>query len=71
MLDQEKAIKKQIHDELVDRLDIKRLSTSKINKDDLLKKAKDTIEKFIEDVKHKLPKEIDPKYCVRTLSTKL
>jgi pilus assembly protein CpaF len=61
VLDQEKAIKKQIHDELVDRLDIKRLSTSKINKDDLFKKAKETIEIIINDVKHKLPKEIDPK----------
>jgi len=60
-LDQEKAIKKQIHDELVDRLDIKRLSTSKINKDELFKKAKDTIEIIIDDIKHKLPKEIDPK----------
>jgi pilus assembly protein CpaF len=60
VLAQEKAIKKQIHEELVDRLDIKRLSTSKINKDDLLKKAKETIGTIIEDVKHKLPKEIDP-----------
>ncbi len=61
VLDQEKAIRKQIHDELVDRLDIKRLSTSKINKNDLFKKAKETIEIIINDVKHKLPKEIDPK----------
>ncbi|MDA3798939.1 MAG: ATPase, T2SS/T4P/T4SS family [Kiritimatiellae bacterium] len=56
----EKAIKKQIHDELVERLDIKRLSTSKINKDELTKRAKETIGKIINDIKHKLPKDIDP-----------
>jgi pilus assembly protein CpaF len=60
-----RSIKKQIHKELIERLDIKRLSASRIQRDELSQKAKSTIEKIVSDVRHKLPPEISPESIIK------
>ncbi len=55
-----RSVKVQIHRELVDRLDIKRLSASRINTDELRQRARDTVRDIIEDVRNRLPEGIDP-----------
>ena len=42
LLEQKRAIKSQIHRELLERLDIKRISTTRIGQDDLSQRARDT-----------------------------
>ena len=64
-LDQKRSIKQQIHRELVERLDIKRLSASHIQRDELSKKARSTLEKIVHDVRHKLPAGISPDSLVK------
>lgn len=60
ILDQKRSIKQQIHKELVERMDIKRMSMSGINQDDLTKKAKTTIEGIVHEVRDRLPGGISP-----------
>ncbi len=60
ILDQKRSIKQQIHKELVDRMDIKRMSLSGINQDELMDKAKLTIEGIVNDVRDRLPQGISP-----------
>lgn len=66
-MEQKRSIKQQIHKELVDRMDLKRMSVSGINQADLTKKAKATIEGIIRDVQHKLPDGIAPKELAREI----
>lgn len=56
-----RSVKAQIHAELIDRLDIKRLSASRVNIEELRQRARETLVSIINDVKSKLPPEIDPK----------
>lgn len=56
-----RSVKAQIHAELIDRLDIKRLSASRVNIEELRQRARETLVSIINDVKNKLPPEIDPK----------
>ncbi|MBU0679443.1 MAG: Flp pilus assembly complex ATPase component TadA [Verrucomicrobia bacterium] len=55
-----REIKRQIHQALLDRLDIKRLTASHINESDLRAKAQSTIKHIIKDVRGKLPADMDP-----------
>jgi len=58
-LDQKRSIKQQIHRELVERLDMKRLTASRIKQEELHKKARSTIEKIVHDVRTRLPPGLD------------
>ena len=57
-----RAIKNQIHGELIQRLDLKRMTVSRIGTDELQAKARDTIRAIIAEVRRnqKLPGGIDP-----------
>ena len=54
------AVKQQIHTELVDRLDLKRLSMSKFQESELQAKIHATLDKIIDEIRSRLPKGIDP-----------
>jgi len=54
------AVKQQIHTELVDRLDLKRLSMSKFQESELQTKIRTTLDQIIKEIRSRLPKGIDP-----------
>ncbi len=54
------AVKQQIHTELVDRLDLKRLSMSKFQESELQAKIHTTLDIIIDEIRARLPKGIDP-----------
>ena len=64
-LDQKRSIKQQIHKELVERMDIKRMATSRIEHDELGKKALETLEKIVHDVHKRLPPGLLPETLVQ------
>ena len=51
----QREIRRQVHTELLKRLDIKRLTAGHIGESDLQSRAKETIEQIIADVKDRLP----------------
>lgn len=55
-----RSIKAQIHGELIERLDIKRLSAARIDTEELRQRARETLQAIINDVRNKLPEGIDP-----------
>ena len=55
-----REIKNQIHRELVQRLDLKRLSASRTTSAELERRARETLASVIGEVRAKLPKGIDP-----------
>jgi pilus assembly protein CpaF len=57
-----REIKNQIHGELIQRLDLKRMTVSRIGTDELQQKARETIRTIIAEVRRnqKLPAGIDP-----------
>ncbi|HHU16352.1 MAG TPA: Flp pilus assembly complex ATPase component TadA [Lentisphaerae bacterium] len=57
-----REIKNQIHGELIQRLDLKRMTVSRIGTDELQQKARETIRAIIAEVRRnrKLPAGIDP-----------
>ncbi|VGO21496.1 ATPase, T2SS/T4P/T4SS family [Pontiella sulfatireligans] len=54
------AVKQQIHSELVERLDLKRLSMSKLQEHELQDKIKNTLKEIIDEIHGRLPRGIDP-----------
>jgi len=59
-LEQKRSVKSQIHKELVERLDIKRLTASRVKEDQLRKTALRTIQAIVEEVASRLPPGISP-----------
>jgi len=57
-----REVKNQIHGELIQRLDLKRMTVSRIGTDELQAKARETIRAIISEVRRnqKLPQGIDP-----------
>ncbi len=57
-----RGIKNQIHSELIQRLDLKRMTASRIGTEELQQKARSTIQEIIAEVRRgqKLPTGIDP-----------
>ena len=55
-----RSVKSQIHRELVERLDIKRLSASHIDAEELRRRARDTIAAIVTEIRAKLPRSLDP-----------
>jgi pilus assembly protein CpaF len=54
------AVKQQIHSELVERLDLKRLSMAKFQENELQKKIHSTLDEIINEIRSRLPEGIDP-----------
>ena len=55
-----REIKNQIHRELVQRLDLKRLSAARTSSDELNRRAREMLASIIEEVRAKLPAGVDP-----------
>jgi pilus assembly protein CpaF len=66
-MEQRRSITKQIHKELVDRLDIKRLTAAQVDHAELSRRALDTIKTIVKEVAPRLPPTIDPEALVRTV----
>lgn len=62
-----REIKNQIHRELVQRLDLKRLTAARVNATELQQRAKETLAAVIDDVRAKLPPGIDPEELARDI----
>ena len=60
-----RAIRKQIHDELVRRLELKRLTASRINEKDLRDRVQTTINAIVQDVQSRLPAGVDREQLAR------
>ena len=54
------AVKQQIHKELIERMDIKRLTASHINEVELHRRVLSTVEGIVKEVAPRLPPEISP-----------
>ena len=55
-----RSIRRQIQEELLRRLDIKRLAAGRIDEKDLRKRAQEHIQQIIADVRDRLPPGVDP-----------
>ncbi len=64
-LEQRRSIKRQIHKELVARMDIKRLAASHIRREELQQRARSTIETIVQEVSSRLPQGMDPATLVK------
>ncbi len=62
-----REIKNQIHKELVQRLDLKRLSASRATSAELNKRAKETLQSIVNEVRSKLPPGIDADELAREI----
>jgi pilus assembly protein CpaF len=60
-------VKQQIHHELVERLDLKRLSMSKLQEHELQDKIKKTLAEIIEEIRARLPAGIEPKRLAKEI----
>jgi pilus assembly protein CpaF len=59
-LEQKRSVKQQIHRELVERLDIKRLAASQISREELRGKVLSTIQGIVSEVSSRLPPGMSP-----------
>jgi pilus assembly protein CpaF len=66
-LELKRSIKQQIHRELVERLDIKRLSASRINDSDLRNRAMTTIRAIVQEVSNRLPADVPPEDLIKEI----
>ncbi len=64
---QRQAIKQQIHRELLDRLDLKRLTTSHIDEGDLHKRVQKTLSGIVKDAAPRLPPALDRDGLIKEL----
>jgi pilus assembly protein CpaF len=53
-------IKQQVHQELLDRLDLRRMTAENIGETGLQERARELVDQIISDVKERLPQGIDP-----------
>ena len=61
------AVKQQIHSELVERLDLKRLSMSKLQEGELQEKIKKTLAEIIAEIRSRLPGGLDPQRLAKEI----
>lgn len=66
-LELRRSIKDQIHRELVQRLDLKRMSASRASGEELGQKASEILRSIVSEVSSKLPKGIDPAALAREI----
>lgn len=64
---QTQAVKQQIHAELVGRLDLKRLSMSKLQENELQSKIHKTLEEIIDEIRSRLPSDLDPERLAKEI----
>ncbi len=64
---QTQLVKQQIHAELVGRLDLKRLSMSKLQENELQSKIRKTLDEIIVEISSRLPASIDPKRLAKEI----
>ncbi len=62
-----REIKNQIHKELVQRLDLKRLSATRASSAELNKRAKEALQSIIAEIRSKLPPDITPADLAREI----
>ena len=55
-----RSVKRQIHQELVSRLDIKRLSAARVRPEELRRRAVEQVETILGEIRGKLPPDMDP-----------
>ena len=67
LAEQRRSIKQQIHCEVVERLDLKRLSASRIGGDELRERAMSTIQQIVREVAGRLPPGIEPASLAREI----
>jgi pilus assembly protein CpaF len=67
MAEQRRSIKQQIHREVVERLDLKRLSASRISGEELRERAMQTILQIVHEVEGRLPAGIEPNALAREI----
>lgn len=60
-------VKQQIHEELVERLDLKRLSMSKLQDHELQDKIKHTLAEIIQEICSRLPEGLDPQRLAKEI----
>jgi pilus assembly protein CpaF len=65
--EQRRSIKAQIHRELVERLDIKRLSTARVDSEELHRRAREAIDAIVREVRGRLPPGMDPAELAREI----
>ncbi len=66
-LEARRSIKQQIHHELVERLDIKRLTAARIAAPELRERAVATLRAIVSDVRDRLPPGLAPEHLVKEL----
>jgi pilus assembly protein CpaF len=59
------AVKQQIHKELLDRMDIKRLTATHINEGDLHRRVLETVEGIVKEVAQRLPADISASSLIK------
>lgn len=59
------SIKRQIHTELLERMDLKRMIADHTNVEDLEQKALATVQEIVKDVRDRLPAGIDPSMLIK------
>lgn len=66
-LGRRQAVMRQIHQELIERLDIKRLTASHIEESELRRRVLSTLEAIVREVAPRLPPDISPQGLVKDL----
>lgn len=66
-IEAKRSVKQQIHRELVERLDIKRLTASRISKQELQDKALSYIQAIVKEVSSRLPSGMDPAILIKEI----
>jgi len=66
--DERRHIKRQIHAELVKRLDLKRLTVSHVRQEDLKQKAVTAIGAIVEEVRDRLPRGLEPSSLIKEIT---
>ena len=64
---QKLQLKKQIHEELLMRLDIKRLTATHVKEAELHERARSTLELIVADVRNRLPGWVDPQLLIKEI----
>jgi pilus assembly protein CpaF len=67
MITRKQAVKRQIHQELIERLDIKRMTAAHVEEGELHKRVLTTLEGIVKDVAPRLPVDIAPQALIKEL----
>lgn len=67
LVTRKQAVKRQIHQELIERLDIKRMTASHVEEGELHRRVLTTLEGIVKDVAPRLPVDIAPQHLIKEL----